>query len=111
MTKIVAYNRMPLPQASPPASAERFAPESARQLPSALAGAVMFQHVLHLVWLATGAGAESQRAIGTGVIGGMLSATILGVLFVPVFFVWVLSVIKSRRRTGSDAATEAQENA
>ncbi len=61
--------------------------------------------------IATGAGAESQRAIGTGVIGGMLSATILGVLFVPVFFVWVLSVIKSRRRTGSDAATEAQENA
>ncbi|MGV8888388.1 MAG: multidrug efflux RND transporter permease subunit [Pseudomonas sp.] len=42
--------------------------------------------------IATGAGAASQRAIGTGVVGGMLAATVLGVLFVPVFFVWVLSV-------------------
>ncbi len=44
--------------------------------------------------VATGAGAASQRAIGTGVIGGMLSATLLGVIFAPVFFVWVLSLIK-----------------
>ena len=44
--------------------------------------------------IATGAGATSQRAIGTGVLGGMLSATILGVLLVPVFFVWTLSVFK-----------------
>lgn len=44
--------------------------------------------------IATGAGAASQRAIGTGVVGGMLSATILGVVFVPVFFVWVLSMLK-----------------
>ena len=41
--------------------------------------------------VATGAGAASQRAIGIGVIGGMLSATSLGVIFVPIFFVWVLS--------------------
>ena len=41
--------------------------------------------------LAAGAGAASQRAIGVGVIGGMLSATLLGVIFVPIFFVWVLS--------------------
>jgi multidrug efflux pump len=47
--------------------------------------------------IATGAGATSQRAIGTGVLGGMLSATILGVLFVPVFFVWTLSVFKRRK--------------
>ena len=39
--------------------------------------------------IATGAGGASQRSLGTGVIGGMLSATLLGVLFVPVFFVWV----------------------
>ncbi len=44
--------------------------------------------------VATGAGAASQRAIGTGVIGGMLSATFLGVIFTPVFFVWVLSLFK-----------------
>ncbi|MGE7957953.1 multidrug efflux RND transporter permease subunit [Pseudomonas sp. NPDC089530] len=46
--------------------------------------------------IATGAGAASQRAIGTGVIGGMLSATFLGVLFVPICFVWLLSVLRSK---------------
>ena len=35
---------------------------------------------------ATGAGAHSQNDIGTGVIGGMLSATVLAIFFVPVFF-------------------------
>ncbi len=39
--------------------------------------------------LATGAGSGSQNAIGTGVLGGMLSATVLGIFFVPVFFVVV----------------------
>ena len=50
--------------------------------------------------LASGAGAASQRAIGTGVIGGMLSATLLGVLFVPIFFVWVLRLLERRARPG-----------
>jgi multidrug efflux pump len=39
--------------------------------------------------ISTGAGSGSQRAIGTGVIGGMLTATFLGIYFVPVFFVIV----------------------
>ncbi|HKJ21608.1 MAG TPA: efflux RND transporter permease subunit [Gammaproteobacteria bacterium] len=39
--------------------------------------------------VSTGAGANSRHAIGTGVMGGMLGATLLGVLFVPVFFVVV----------------------
>ncbi|TBU77149.1 multidrug efflux RND transporter permease subunit [Pseudomonas daroniae] len=46
--------------------------------------------------IATGAGAASQRAIGTGVIGGMFSATLLGVIFVPIFFVWVLSLLRTK---------------
>ncbi|MDR2307497.1 MAG: multidrug efflux RND transporter permease subunit [Paucimonas sp.] len=46
--------------------------------------------------IATGAGAASQRAIGTGVIGGMLSATLLGVVFVPICFVWVLTLLKRK---------------
>lgn len=37
----------------------------------------------------TGAGSGSQHAVGTGVIGGMLSATILAIFFVPLFFVLV----------------------
>jgi multidrug efflux pump len=40
--------------------------------------------------LASGAGSGGQNAIGTGVIGGMLSATVLAVFFVPVFFVATL---------------------
>ena len=47
--------------------------------------------------LASGAGAASQRALGVGVIGGMLTATLLGVIFVPIFFVWVLSLVSKQR--------------
>lgn len=39
--------------------------------------------------ISTGAGSGSQNAIGTGVFGGMLSATVLAIFFVPVFFVVV----------------------
>lgn len=56
--------------------------------------------VLPLV-LASGAGSAGQRAIGTGVMGGMLTATALGVLFVPLFFVVVRSVFS--RRVGKAA--------
>ncbi|NAX43147.1 MULTISPECIES: efflux RND transporter permease subunit [unclassified Vibrio] len=42
--------------------------------------------------LASGASAETQRAIGTGVFGGMVSATLLAIYFVPVFFVFVMSI-------------------
>ena len=39
--------------------------------------------------ISTGAGAKSRIAIGTAVIGGMLTATILAIFFVPLFFVLV----------------------
>jgi multidrug efflux pump len=39
--------------------------------------------------LSTGAGANSRRAIGTGVVGGMLGATVLGIMLVPLFYVVV----------------------
>ncbi|MFJ4443388.1 multidrug efflux RND transporter permease subunit [Pseudomonas sp. NPDC089422] len=48
--------------------------------------------------LATGAGAASQKAIGTGVIGGMISATFLGVIMVPIFFVAVLGRMRRTPR-------------
>jgi multidrug efflux pump len=47
--------------------------------------------------LATGAGSGGQNAIGTGVIGGMLSATILAIVLVPVFFVVVLRLFRVQR--------------
>ena len=46
--------------------------------------------------LSSGAGSASQNAIGTGVAGGMLAATVLGVFFVPVFYVVVRRIFKSR---------------
>ncbi|SIR21859.1 multidrug efflux pump [Paracoccus thiocyanatus] len=48
--------------------------------------------------IATGPSAASQNAIGTGVIGGMVAATVLAVFFVPVFFVFVLGAVS--RLTG-----------
>ena len=48
--------------------------------------------------LATGAGSASQRAIGTGVIGGMVTATMLGVFFIPVFYVVVRHFVKGSER-------------
>ncbi|MBP2308046.1 efflux RND transporter permease subunit [Azospirillum melinis] len=52
--------------------------------------------------ISTGAGSESQNAIGVGVMGGMISATVLAVLFVPVFFVAVYRLFV-RRRPGHGA--------
>ena len=46
--------------------------------------------------LSTGAGANSRHAIGTGVMGGMVGATLLGLLFVPVFFVVVRRLMGDR---------------
>ncbi|MES2977081.1 MAG: efflux RND transporter permease subunit [Pseudomonadota bacterium] len=48
--------------------------------------------------LATGASSASQRAIGTAVIGGMLTGTFLAVLFVPIFFVVVRGFFKGSAR-------------
>jgi multidrug efflux pump len=44
--------------------------------------------------IASGAGSGGQNAIGTGVVGGMLSATILAIILVPVFFVTVLTLFR-----------------
>jgi len=46
--------------------------------------------------LGTGAGAGGRQAIGTAVLGGMVSATVLGIFFVPVFFVLIRSYIAGR---------------
>ena len=48
--------------------------------------------------ISSGAGSASQRAIGTGVMGGMATATLIGVVFVPLFFVLVRSFFKSSKR-------------
>ena len=52
--------------------------------------------------VATGAGSGSQHAIGTGVIGGMVTGTILAIFFVPLFYLIVRTV--GRRPAAADAA-------
>jgi multidrug efflux pump len=57
-----------------------------------------FAFILGVLPLAvsTGAGSASQNAIGTGVIGGMAAAVLLGIFFVPVFFVVVRRIFKAK---------------
>ena len=61
--------------------------------------------------LASGAGSGSQNAIGVGVLGGMLTATFLGIFFVPVFFVvvraWVGRKAAPAASTAPAIASEA----
>jgi multidrug efflux pump len=47
--------------------------------------------------LATGAGAGSQNAIGTGVLGGTIAATLLGIFFVPLFYVVIKRIFRGGR--------------
>ncbi len=57
--------------------------------------------------ISMGAGANSQHSIGTGVIGGMLAATFLAVLFVPMFF----SLVAGKHQAGKATAPTSQPTA
>ena len=59
--------------------------------------------------IAAGAGASSRQAIGTAVVGGMLTATILAVFFVPVFFVVVLKICGVKPRPSLDPSPAQKE--
>jgi len=60
--------------------------------------------------ISSGAGAASQHAVGFGVVGGMLAATPFAVIFVPTFFVVVMSLFKTRPRLlgGVEIAAEGE---
>ncbi|HDQ41286.1 MAG TPA: multidrug efflux RND transporter permease subunit, partial [Desulfonatronum sp.] len=47
---------------------------------------------------ATGAGAGAQTAIGTSVLGGMVTATFLAIFFIPLFYVWVVQLFGRKKR-------------
>ena len=53
-----------------------------------------------------GAGANSRHAIGTGVMGGMITATVLAVFLVPVFFVVVRRIFPGHARHHGDSGHE-----
>lgn len=52
--------------------------------------------------ISTGVGSGSQNAIGTGVLGGMMSSTFLGIFFVPLFFVIVERIFSKRERKAKE---------
>ncbi len=54
--------------------------------------------------LSTGAGASGRNAIGSAVLGGTLSATVLGVLFVPLFYVVIRRLAPLRPNPEPEAA-------
>ncbi|MBN8442458.1 MAG: efflux RND transporter permease subunit [Thauera sp.] len=58
--------------------------------------------------IATGAGSGSQNAIGTGVLGGTIGATVLGIFFVPLFYVAIKRIFKNKPADAAIAET-AQE--
>jgi multidrug efflux pump len=64
--------------------------------------------VLPLV-LSTGAGANSRHSIGVGIMGGMVSATVLAVFFVPLFFVLLEKIRENRTTKPTDSIVTNQE--
>jgi multidrug efflux pump len=87
------------------------ATEAARQRlrPILMTSLAFFLGVLPLT-LSSGAGSGGQNAIGTGVAGGMITATVLAIFLVPAFFVAVLRLVESRqqRMTTAPAPRHAQ---
>ena len=59
--------------------------------------------------ISTGAGSGSQNAIGTGVMGGTFAATVLGIFFVPVFFVLVFRLFNRKAREGRGTAVAKEK--
>ncbi|SDZ80617.1 efflux RND transporter permease subunit [Microbulbifer marinus] len=55
--------------------------------------------------IASGAGSGAQRAIGTGVLGGMLVGTLLGIFFIPLFFVVVQKLFGGKRAAATATIT------
>jgi multidrug efflux pump len=61
--------------------------------------------------ISTGAGAKSRVAIGTAVMGGMLTATILAIFYVPLFFVLVRRLFRGRRHRDAPPEPESAPGA
>ncbi|USD36624.1 efflux RND transporter permease subunit [Ferrimonas sp. SCSIO 43195] len=58
--------------------------------------------------ISTGVGSGAQNAIGTGVLGGMMSSTFLGIFFIPLFFVIIERLFSKRERQAKHAIGEAK---
>ncbi len=59
--------------------------------------------------MATGAGSGSQNAVGTGVLGGTIAGTVLGIFFIPLFYVVIKRIFKGKPREETQAAGAAAQ--
>ena len=59
--------------------------------------------------LSTGAGAASRQAVGTGVMGGMIAATLLGIFFTPVFYIAVRRWLSKKAPGATESPAPDQE--
>ena len=60
--------------------------------------------------IATGAGSGSQTAIGTSVVGGVLTATFLGIFFIPMFYIWVRSMFPYKGNEAHNGKGDDDDN-
>ena len=60
--------------------------------------------------MASGAGSASRRAIGTGVLGGMIAATLFGIFFVPLFYFLIGKLVERWTKRNNLAPTTQKEN-
>ena len=58
--------------------------------------------------IASGAGAKGRQSIGTGVFGGMMISTVLGLILVPLFFVLLMKFVKRPHNTDIEKEEGAQ---
>jgi hydrophobe/amphiphile efflux-1 (HAE1) family protein len=91
------HEGMPLAQAAVEGAKLRFRP-------IVMTSMTLIFGVLPLA-VSSGAGAASRHSLGTSVIGGMLAATFIATLFVPLFFRWIAGL----RRKGEQSGTEASQ--
>lgn len=70
-------------------------------------GTVFCQGVTDALTLNTGTGAGTMNAIGTGVVGGVVTSTFLVLLFSPLFYVLIYRIFgKARKPSRSEAVSE-----
>jgi multidrug efflux pump subunit AcrB len=78
----------------------------ARLRPIVMTSLAFILGVLPLV-KASGAGAATQHSVGTGILGGMLAATLVGVFFTPLFYVTMMNLVKRKAAPAGDAPAPA----
>jgi HAE1 family hydrophobic/amphiphilic exporter-1 len=63
------------------------------------------------LWISTGAGAQARRTLGTTCIGGMLTASLIEIFLVPVFYVLVERFSQRFRKPSASTATPPSASA